>query len=271
LLAYFESAHHDARTVIHEFIGIDLHPSPKSKDTEVNYPSSLESTTLKGLFGEVLTGLITEAYSLIGQHDWLVPVFLFRFHDDASKYLFTLQRDPSQERKTIGRLGTDFIGIQIDDDGKLDNIISGEAKWRKTLTKSAVENMFLGPKVKGSSDRQPNKGIWSGLNKEVNPPNGLRELQIILKDIAYDSYERTIISMDEILCAYKPKAVEKTNLVVVVGGPSAKREKGNCIMGFEEIPEEYLVKNNLQIVEVVLDDGEKLITDIYNNLWSHGS
>ncbi len=77
-----------------------------------------------------MTGLVAEKYELVGRHHWEVPVFLFRFHEDAKKYLFTLVREPEQKRHTIGRLGTDFIGISIHG-GEVERLISGEAKWRK--------------------------------------------------------------------------------------------------------------------------------------------
>jgi hypothetical protein len=114
LRAYFESAHLDSRLVFHDFMGISLHPDDNGKQPNINYPSSLHLTTLKGFFGEVMTGMIAESYDLVGNHSWVIPVFLFRFHDDAKKYLYTLVRDPEQKRQTIGRLGTDFIGISVE-------------------------------------------------------------------------------------------------------------------------------------------------------------
>lgn len=268
LTPYFESAHLDARTVFHEFMGIDLHPDAAAGSAGINYPSSLNLTTLKGFFGEALTGLIVEAYELVGNHDWEVPIFLFRFHDDAKKYLYTLVRDPRQERQTIGRLGTDFIGISIDDGGEVDRLISGEAKWRKTLTQGAVDDLMLGPKEKGQDLRQEGKGVWAELNKEVNPPNGLRELQIALKEIDPDRYAETILSMDKLLSAHDSQVVPKTDLVVIVGKGGATREECSTFIGREEIPEAYSAGNDLQVVEVVLSDGEKLVEELYSRLWN---
>lgn len=268
LTPYFESAHLDARRVFHEFMGIDLHPDATSQSADISYPSSLHLTTLKGFFGEALTGLIVEAYELVGDHDWEVPVFLFRFHDDAKKYLYTLVRDPEQERQTIGRLGTDFIGISINEDGEVNRLISGEAKWRKTLTQSVVDNLMLGPKIKGQELRQEEKGIWAELNKQVNPPNGLRELQIALKEIDPDGHAETILSMDKLLLAHNAHSVPKTDLVVIVGKGGANREKCSCFIGWEEIPEAYSAGNDLQVVEVILSDGEELIEELYGRLWN---
>lgn len=266
LKPYFESAHLDARTVFHDFMGISLHPDDE-KQADVSYPSSLHLTTLKGFFGEVLAGLLAEGYDLVGDHDWKVPVFLFRFHDDAKKYLYTLVRDPDQERQTIGRLGTDFIGVSIDDDGEVSRLISGEAKWRKVLSQSAIDSVMLGPKKKGKQERVEGQGVWAELNREVNPPNGLRELQIALKEIDPEGHAEAILSMDKQLSAFDATTVPKTDLVLIVGEANKTREKGDCLIEYDNVPNEYLAGNDLQVVEIVLSNGESLIKDLYASLW----
>lgn len=60
--------------------------------------------TRKGLFGEVMAGLVTESYTLVGEHDWCVPIFLFRHHEDARNYLFSLVRNPARTRPPTGKL-----------------------------------------------------------------------------------------------------------------------------------------------------------------------
>ena len=268
LVPYFESAHLDARTVFHDFIGIDLHPDATPGPAKIAYPSSLHLTTLKGFFGEALTGLIVEAYQLIGNHDWKVPIFLFRFHDDAKKYLYTLARDPEQERQTIGRLGTDFIGFSVDESGYVNRLISGEAKWRKTLTQSVVDDVMLGPKVKGKESRQEGKGVWAELNKEVNPPSGLRELQIVLKEIDPEGHADTIVSMDKLLAAYGTHSVPKIDLVVIVGKGGATRKKEATFIDSKNVPVAYTAGNDLQVVEVILSNGEELVQELYSKLWN---
>jgi hypothetical protein len=71
LRPYFESAHLDARQVFHADIGIDLHPDAVDGDEpSIEYPGCLPSTTRRGLFGEVMAGLVTEGYELVGAHNW---------------------------------------------------------------------------------------------------------------------------------------------------------------------------------------------------------
>ncbi len=181
--------------------------------------------------------------------------------------MFTLVRDPDQERQTIGRLGTDFIGISVNG-GEVVRLISGEAKWRKELTQSAIDNVMLEPKEKGKQTRIAGKGVWAELNKEVNPPNGLRELQIALKDLAPEAYAEVILSMDKLLAAFDATTVPKTDLVLIAGEPNKSRQKGDVCIDWEKVPENYLAGNDLQVVEIVLPDGENLIENLYASLWS---
>jgi hypothetical protein len=174
LKEYFESAHLDARNVFHANIGIDLHPDAEGEEPVIAYPNSLPSITRRGLFGEVFAGLLTETYEYVGQHSWSVPIFLFRHHEDAFQYLFSLARDPTKKRQTIGRLGSDFIGLSLNENREVVRIISGEAKWRENLTQSAVDTLMLGKwiakdksKKKCKSNRiRSGKGVWYYINKE---------------------------------------------------------------------------------------------------------
>ncbi len=269
LKEYFESAHLDARTRFHSFVGIDLHPDGDGVAPIVTYPGSLPSTTRRGLFGEVLAGLLTESYEYIGAHNWNVPIFLFRYHDDAGNYLFTLARDPTQTRQTIGRLGTDFIGLSLNDDGEVVRIISGEAKWRLTLTQATVDDVMLGKKAKDSAVRS-GKGVWRDLNKEPSPPSGARQLLELLREYDPDGFDAAILSLERALVVKDPAPIPKTDLIVFAGNGRAKREKGECLLPWRDVPDEYTAGNELQIVEVILQGGEDLIDTIYASLWEDG-
>lgn len=270
LRPYFESAHLDAREHFHALIGIDLHPDADGDTPIVTYPASLPSRTRRGLFGEVLAGLLTESFSFIGGHSWWVPVFLFRYHDDASNYLFTLARDPSQVRQTIGRLGTDFIGLSIGNDGEVVRIISGEAKWRKTLNKSTVDGLMHGGLVDDGAGGKvrSGKGIWRDLNREPSPPSGARQLQRLLQEYDPDGFDAAILSLQEALVVKNPNLIPKTDLIVIAGNGAAKREEGDACLPWEKTPIEYTAGNDLQIVEVVFKEGEGLIDAIYSSLWA---
>lgn len=270
LRPYFESVHLDARTVFHEEIGINLHPdADPTKAFPVVYPNSLEFSARRGLFGEALAGLLTEVCEFIGGHDWNVPVFLFRFHQTAADYLYTLRRDPSQTRKLPGRTGDDFIAIVLDDDGGVVRVLAGEAKWRATLSESVVDSLVLGKKVKDKTTGKVahnGKGIWTALNKAVDPPRGLKQLQKILKDIAPDEYGAAIRSIDEHVLADTP-ALPRTNLVVLAGNGGAKRKAGVPMISAQSHPAEYTSNADLQVVEIIFDQGEKMVDRLYDELW----
>lgn len=279
LKTYFESAHLDARNKFHADIGIDLHPDAAGDEPVVAYPMSLPSTTRRGLFGEVMAGLLTETYEYVGKHEWCVPIFLFRHHEDAYQYLFSLARDPDRTRQTIGRLGSDFIGLALDESRNVTRIISGEAKWRKTLSRAVVDSLMFGDWVIKDKDKpksrrnrkRSGKGVWYFINNEPNVPSGARQLQRLLQEHDPDGHDATILSLQSILVAKNPVPIPKTDLVVVVGNGGKTRKERDCLLPFEEAPVEYTAGNDLQIMEVIMTSGEELIDRIYSSLWKEGN
>ena len=269
LKPYFESAHLDARTRFHKCIGIDLHPDAGRTKSTVTYPNSLPTNARRGLFGEVLAGLLTESYKYIGKHTWNVPAFLFRYHEDASHYLLTLARNPDRTRAVIGRHGTDFFGISLNSSGEVVRMISGEAKWRISPTPGQVEELLLGKwKYDDTGGKmRSGDGIWRKLNDETGPLIGARQLQLILGEIDPDKFDAAIYRLEQALLLEDPKPIPNTNLIVVAGNRSPTRRRGACLLPRSEIPAEYTVSDDLQIVEVVFKEGERLIDTIYNSLW----
>ncbi len=273
LRPYFESAHLDAREVFHADIGIDLHPDADVEDAPIiTYPNNLPATTQKGLFGEVMAGLVSESYELVGDHQWVVPIFLFRHHQDARNYLFDLARNPERVRQTVGRLGSDFIGLKLDEDGAVARFISGEAKWRLKLTQSVVDTLMLGKWKKRKKDAEKRirngKGVWNALNNESSIPVGLRDMQRLLEEKNPDDYDAAILSIERALVLRNPDHIPKTDLVIIIGNGSAKRDEMDCLLPFKTTPPEYTADNDLQLVEVILQEGDKLIAELYQSLWS---
>ncbi|PVE76119.1 aminotransferase, partial [Sphingomonas melonis] len=166
LRPYFESAHLDAREHFHKQVGIDLHPDAGAAGAHACYPDCLPAVARRGLFGEVVAGLVTQAYAeeLVGEHQWSVPIFLFRFHADVESYLWDLRYDPSRKRQVFGRFGSDFVGVRLDAAGNVVRVIVGEAKWRASLTNSAVAALLHGEKNLKDPTTGKNvhngRGIW---------------------------------------------------------------------------------------------------------------
>jgi len=272
LRAYFESAHLDAREHFHAQIGMDLHPDAGTPGAHAEYPHCLAAVARRGLFGEVFAGLVTQGYSMVGGHQWAVPIFLFRYHADVEKYLFDLARDPTAVRTTWGRFGSDFLGLSLNGDGSVQRVISGEAKWRAQLNKSTVDVLMLGEKVddpKGGSKKvHSGKGIWFELNRSPKVPHGLRQFQRLLEERDPNGHSAAILSIDKALLVQSQTAIPKTDLVVIVGNDVPSREAQHSLIPWETMPSEYKAGNDLQVVEIILKHGEALIDEIYSSLWT---
>ena len=274
---YFESAHLDARQRFHEELRDRFDPDAvEDEESPVSYPNSLPSTTLRGLFGEVFAGLVTQGYPLVGSHQWSVPVFLFRFHEDARNYLFDLARNPERKRQVIGRLGSDFIGIQLDTDGVVTRFICGEAKWRLTLTPSAVDEIMLGEWTRESpvSPRvRSGKGVWSDVNSDSPVPIGVRQItEDSGRECSGETYDAAILWLERALVLRGGTPLPRTDLILVVGNARATRKETERLLPYEGIPHEYTgAGNDLQLVEVVMQQGELLIEALYGSLFAGGS
>lgn len=184
---YFESAHLDAREYFHAQIGINLHPDADAAGAHACYPNCLPQKARRGLFGEVMAGMMTEAFRnvFVGGHPWRVPIFLFRNHADVEAYLYALARDDRRRREIFGRFGSDFIGIALDNAGGVARFIAGEAKWRQRLTEAVVEELMLGELIEDPATHErvrSGKGVWFEINRDTPVPHGLRQLQRLLED-----------------------------------------------------------------------------------------
>ncbi len=269
---YFESAHLDAREYFHRQIGIDLHPDADAPGAHACYPSCLPSTARRGLFGEVMAGMVTEAFQakFVGGHEWCIPIFLFRQHADVEAYLWDLARNPERVRQVFGRFGSDFLGLSLNEDGEVVRFIAGEAKWRQRLTDSAVDSLMLGPweddEETGERARS-GRGVWFEVNRDSPLPHGLRQLQRLLELRDPDGYQAAILSIDEAVLLEDAPPLPRTNLILIAGNGARDRKPLDVLIGWEEAPEEYTAPHDLQVVELILTDGERLIDGLYSSLW----
>lgn len=207
----------------------------------------------RGLFGEVMTGLVTEHFKFVGAHEWSIPIFLFRYHADVEKYLFDLARDPARVRAVFGRFGSDFLGVSLDSDGAVIRLIVGEAKWRETLNSSTVSNLMLGDwkRNRNTGERVRKGGVWFEINRDLPVPHGVRQLQRLLFECDRDGHAAAIVSLDKALALRNPVPIPRTNLIMIAGDGAATREPRTALIGWEETPEEYTSSNDLQVVELI--------------------
>lgn len=270
LRPYFESAHFDAREVFHRAARIDLHPDANGPGGNARYPNCLPATAKKGLFGEVMAGLFTQAYMFIGGHQWSIPIFLFRYHAEVEAYIFDLARDPARVREVSGRHGNDFIALGIDPaSGEVVRFMAGEAKWRAALTPSVVNDMMLGKWTgpPGAKVRD-NDGVWNELNRGLVVPQGVAQIHRMLCEKARDQYAEAIVSLDRALLLGAAQ-LPRTDLVFVAGNRSATRAKGTTFLPNSAPPPEYTAGRPLQIVELVVENGVDLIDRLYRSLWDN--
>ncbi|WP_442807665.1 hypothetical protein [Trinickia soli] len=271
LVGYFESAHADAREFFHAQMGIDLHPDAGAEGSQVTYPTCLPPITRRGLFGEVMAGMLTEHYDYIGGHNWKIPVFLFRYHEDAEAYLFALARDEKRKREVYGRRGSDFLALALNETGEVVRFIVGEAKWRKKLQRSVVDELMYGKKSKNPDTgklEHDGKGIWYQVNRDIPVPHGLRQLQRLLREIDPEGYSAAIATLDRVLVVKDARPLPRTNLILISGGDVPSREARYSLIPWEEIPDDYTAPHDLQVVELILSDGDSVIDGVYDALWS---
>lgn len=269
-VSYFESAHADARAFFHEQMGIELHPDADHPEAHITYPTCLPSITRRGLFGEVMAGMLTEHYEFIGSHEWTIPVFLFRYHEDAEAYLFALVRDEERKREVYGRRGSDFLALALNDEGDIERFIAGEAKWRKKLQPAVVAELLCGKKKKNPNTDElehDGKGIWFQINRDIPAPHGLRQLQRLLREIEPNGYSAAIARLDRVLVVRNAEPLPRTNLIMISGGDVPSRESKTSLIPWEAVPEEYTAPHDLQVVELILNDGDDLIDGVYDALW----
>jgi hypothetical protein len=268
LRIYFESAHADAREVFHAAARIDLHPDAGAPGGHAQYPRCLPPTAQKGLFGEVMAGLIMESFKFVGAHHWTIPIFLFRYHTQVGTYIFNLARDPTRVHQISGRHGNDFIALGIDPKtGAVARFIAGEAKWRATLTPSVMEEMMLGGWTRPPGPRvRSGNGVWADINTSVPVPEGLEQLSRLLREKAPDDFAEVIVSLDEALLI-DAVPLPRTDYVFVAGNKARERLAGQTYLPVAAPPPDYTVGRALQVVELVIEDGNPFIQQLYASLW----
>lgn len=268
LRPYFESAHADARKVFHDLARIDLHPDADDPGAHATYPACLPPTAKKGLFGEVMAGLIVEALPLVGDHSWSIPIYLFRYHTQVGTYIFNLARDPERVRQISGRHGNDFIGLGIDpQSGEVVRFIAGEAKWRATLTPAVMDEMMLGGWTGEGAERvRSGRGVWNDINTAIAVPEGIEQISRLLREIAPDQYAEAILSLDRaLLIGANP--LPRTDYVFVAGNKAAGRQGGQAYLPREAAPPTYGAGRALHVIEMVVQDGGPFIERLYTSLW----
>ena len=130
LFAYIDHAHAGARQALRAPLEDSLHPLQHNTkvDPAFGYPHKLGDTALKGFFGEIIAGIVAEYYMPDGEHEWEVPVYLFRTHVVAFQQLEVMKQTDDWERQIVGRTGDDGLAFARDENGRIVAWLACEAK-----------------------------------------------------------------------------------------------------------------------------------------------
>jgi hypothetical protein len=135
---YFAEAFEDARRRLRRGFEDALSPfADPDVEPASNYPQLLHRVTLQGYLGEILAVLAVEHWGAHGSNDWVVPAFLFRFHNQEFQHLEMIneriragQGHSPDENSQLrpGRTGDDGLAFRIDHNGGITHVLTLEAK-----------------------------------------------------------------------------------------------------------------------------------------------
>lgn len=150
LIAYINEALDDARRRIRRGFEDNLSPfRDPSNDPAANYPALLHRVTLQGYLGEMLGVIAVEHWGAHGHTDWVVPAFLFRFHNQEFQHLDTINQRlmvgerhdpdlPAEQRP--GRTGDDGLVFRINADNTITDFLTIEAKCLTRNNNAEIED-----------------------------------------------------------------------------------------------------------------------------------
>ncbi|WP_369821530.1 hypothetical protein [Novosphingobium sp. CF614] len=73
--------------------------------------------------------------------------------------------------------------------------------------------------------------------------------------------------VQQILVTRNAQPLPRTNLILISGGDVPSREATHSLILWDAVPEDYTAAHDLQVVELILKDGDKLIDGVYDALW----
>ncbi len=256
LKAYIEEAHDDARRRLREAFEDDLSPfNDPATDPAANYPAVLHRVTLQGYFGETLGILAIEHWGAHGQTDWIVPAFLFRFHDTEFQHLDVINQriaagnqhdSDAEEEVRPGRTGDDGIAFRRDGQNRITDVLTLESKCLKTHNTQKI------------------KDAHQKLATAPNRPPGVRELIEILRD--YDDPEAKAW-VEALLKVWHDGCAEaaRHDSVAYVCGQYPRRPARVAWMKAEAPHEAYTVERALEAMEFHICDLDVVIDGLYRS------
>lgn len=241
-----QQAHDDARRILIEMWTDPLDPPGASSLPKPiqNYPRCLDTDSLKGCFGEIMTAVVVRNLSPLGINDWHVPAFLFRFDDLAFDQIAEeILSGAAKKTPMPGHHGDDCLAFRRNAAGEITASLVCEAKCTadhsSTMVKQAHERLSKG--------RPRSMGIW-------------RVLQVLRNSNEPDSaiWAETLTKF---VLRQPVKGYERCDLVCYVyGRPPIKTPSW---IPRDKPHSSYAATRRLEVVEIGLDNVEDLVERAY--------
>lgn len=247
LKSIVQIAHEDSRRHLRDIMGYSLDPLSKPQnDPAAGYPELLHIDTLKGYFGEIFAGIIAENFSPFGEDKWEVPVFLFRFHNQAFEQLERLRQTGGRAKQIPGRTGDDCLAFLRDSNGNIIKSLVCEAK----CTADHAANM-----ISDAHEKISEKNLT---------PVALYQLIEVLRENNTPESKQWVSSLRKLFMDDKKDKYERLDLVSYICGRSPKQKNRYSWIPEEEPHSKYQRKRRLEAVEIHLKNVKRIIMYVYN-------
>lgn len=214
----------------------------------------LNRITLQGYLGETLAGLAVEHFGAFGKHDWHVPAFLFRFHDQEFQHLDLINerflmggahdRDAVAERRP-GRTGDDALAFRLDRAGKITHVLALEAKCLAVSNSSVIADAH------------------GKLAAGTNRPSGIRELITLLSDYDTDEAQAWLARLLELYRDGFRTAKRRDGLAYTVGNSPVRPATRVSWLPVNNPHPSYTADRRFDAMEFQLEDLEGLVDTLY--------
>ena len=250
LVEFYEFAHSHAREIFRDGVGLSLDPVDAGI---VDYPRSMPLDSKMGFFGEGFCGLLAKVLELIGRRTWDIPMFLFPLHQAAEEHLFRLIYGDPVPQSIPGRTGNDFLAFCLNNSGRIEAILVGEAKCHQTFNLTESRNAL------------------QKLRAEGDVPVSLPQLKRLLED-SNDAgrFDSTIEQIETLLLRAHDEPTEvipRVDLFVYIyGAPGVV----NYIEPRITCPLEADMPDSnryLHIAEIHVPNVRALVSSLYDNLY----
>jgi hypothetical protein len=254
LRLYFDEAFEDARHRLRRGFEDALSPfDDPAPDPAANYPALLHQVTLRGYFGEILAVVAVEHWGAHGHSDWVVPAFLFRFHDQEFQHLELINErlrrgeayDPDREaERRPGRTGDDGLAFRMDGNNVITDVLTIEAKCLSRNNNAKIQ------------DAHEKLAAGGPL------PSGIRELINLLKDYdtpAANNWREALLRLWQ--GGYL--RVVRRDAIAYICGHIPQQGDRITWMPIDQPHPAYTVERNLEGLEFQFEDLESLITTVY--------